>query len=752
MDEPRIDNLLEELAALCGIEPHYYDNACIFHATSLETKKAFLQAMGLKVETEEELQLEVEQRRHYPWNNVVEPVQVVFPSTEPSHWSLYLPGSEGSPTQDREINWQIRDEAGQLRYFQVSGAAIQVAESRLLGGHIFDRINLPLPDELPLGYYELQVQAAGPGLAQHGRMQLIKAPEQVYTPPCFDQGGRTWGLNLPFYALRSEQNWGIGDFRDLTDLITWSGRELHAGAIGLNPLHHPGIRLHENISPYYPISRLYRNPLYLDLEAVPEMAQCREAQEIMASAAFQTERRRLNQTEQVDYPGVYTLKRRILDRLFATFLEVHGWPESSSTSRGQDLASYLRAEGEYLRNFATFLALTEHWQEGGFTHRSWFDWPPAFQDSRGAAVRHFADQHPRQILFHQYVQWLVEEQLQQVARTAKSQGMPLGLYLDLAVGVNTGGFDTWTNQGLFALNVDVGAPPDELGPLGQNWGLAPLIPERLRQDGYRFFIETIRQNCPRGGALRLDHVLGLFHLFWIPKGEPASQGAYVRSFPRELLAILALESVRRQALMVGEDLGTIPPYVRQELARVKIFSTSIFYFERTDGEAFAPMDNYPDWAQASITTHDLPTPAGFWTGRDLTIRDNLHLYPTPEAAAQARHKRQADRHRLLELLRVTHLLPAGFTLNPEEPLDLPEELRWGIISFLAQTPCRLVMLSLEDTFGWLDQQNQPGTTHEYPNWRIKLPWTLERIKQAPQPGKLAEIMARYRSGPAEKTK
>jgi len=336
-----------------------------------------------------------------------------------------------------------------------------------------------------------------------------------------------------------------------------------------------------------------------------------------------------------------------------------------------------------------------------------------------------------------YGQWLVADQLGRVCRGARDHGLAFSLYEDLALGSNPGGFDTWANPDLFAPGVAVGAPPDAFNPKGQNWGLPPLIPERLRAAGYRLFIDTIRANCPIDGMLRLDHVMGLFRLLWIPQGATAAKGAYVVYPAKELLAILALESRRRRTLIIGEDLGTVPQRIRRGLGKAGVWSYRVFYFERDREQGFLPPEAYPARAMVTVTTHDLPTLAGFWQGHDMALKSSLDLYPEPGLAAADAAQRQQDRRRLVAALQGRGLLGPGATWDPGGGDACPPELREAVLTYLGQSAAALMEVRLEDIFGVAEQQNLPGTQQEHPNWRLKLPLTLEQMEARPEPARLA---------------
>ncbi len=482
-----------------------------------------------------------------------------------------------------------------------------------------------LPPKLPLGYYNLQVQVKAAGFQKQGQMLLIIAPDRMHIPEALHHE-RIWGITLPLYAIRSSQNWGIGDCGDLRQLLTLEN-QLTADVIGLNPLHHLGVRLEGGISPYYPTSRCYSSPLYLDINSIPEFSDSQEVQEFLARPEISKKISALRENNYVDYPEVARLKFSVLAQMLESFAERHGLPGSPKTDRGREFAAYVQQEGEELRKFATFLTLSEYWHTQGRQYHDWQQWPAEYREPGGAAVAEFAQDHERQLLCHMYAQWLLAGQLRETQAEARNRKMVLGLYLDLAVGVNPGGFDTWANQDLFALSVNIGAPPDDFSPLGQNWGLAPLQPQQLQNQGYRYFIHVLRQNSPVGGALRIDHVMGLFRLFWIPRGASPAQGAYVRYPAEDMLKIMALESYQRQALVIGEDLGTVPPYIREQLAEYRVLSTRLFYFERQEDGAFNEAAQYPEWAMASITTHDLPTPAGLLAGTGHPTPAGIETFP-----------------------------------------------------------------------------------------------------------------------------
>ena len=642
------------LGSLCGITSQYWDNFGRRHRTSQATYRDLLSAMGVPWEDPEGLDREIARRRLGPWGAMLSPVQLIkpAPALAGATMRLWFPGPE--PPAAVDVLGEMVSETGAPyrweRRLKVAGRL----KSQAVPGGFRVAVRLPLPADLELGYYDLTLKVRSGGREESGRTRLIAAPPQAYAPAWLEEGRRAWGFNLPLYALRSRANWGVGDFADLMEVVRWAG-PLGAAFVGVNPLHAAGGRATADPSPYSPTSRIFLNVLYLSLEAAPEMAACRKAQDLVASPEFQAAKARLAAASLVSYGEVHRLKRRVLKLLYETFCEAHGAPEAPpARPGGRSSPGLWRPGASPWPGSASFQPWWIILQQG-----DWRRWPGPYQHPESPAVAEFAREHGKEVRFYQYGQWLAATQLGQVCQEAKQQGLPFTLYEDLALGASPGGFDTWAHQELFARGPAIGAPPDAFNPQGQNWGLPPLIPERLRASGYQLFIDTLRANLPPGGMLRMDHVMGLFRLLWIPQGAEAARGAYVTYPARELLAILALESVRRRALIIGEDLGTVPPRIRRELGKSGVFSYRVFYFERDGNRHFLAPEAYPARAMATVTTHDLPTLTGFWQGHDLALKRTLNLYPEARLAEADAAARELDRRFLLEDLEHRGLLPDG---------------------------------------------------------------------------------------------
>jgi 4-alpha-glucanotransferase len=719
------------LGCMCGITSRYWDNFGRLHHTSPATYQALLSAMRVPWEDPVGLDREIARRRLRAWGALTAPVEVIAPAPAASQATMRLWSPIPEPSATVDVQAELVSENGDCYQWEKRLTLANPGEQRAVPGGFRCAAPLPLPAGLELGYYDLALTVAAAGRQETGQTRLIAAPPSAYAPEGLKEGDRLWGFNLPLYAIRSRTNWGMGDFADLRAIMRWAG-DLGAAFVGVNPLHASNHLAGGDLSPYSPVSRVLRNILYLDLESVPEMADCREARDLMAGPEFQAAKSRLAAASQVPYREVYQLKQQVLRLLYETFRKMHGDPKAPRTHRGQEFARFAAAKGGTLVRFGQFSALAEHFQKGDWRH-----WPQAYQDPENPAVAEFARLHPQEVGLAQYGQWLAEAQQGEACRAARTHGLAFSLYEDLALGVNPGGFDTWAHQDLFALDAASGAPADAFNPKGQNWGLPPMIPERLRASGYRLFIDTLRANLPVGGMLRLDHVMGLFRLLWIPKGAEASQGAYVRYPERELLAILALESQRRRALIIGEDLGTVPPRIRQELARAGVFSYRVFYFERDENRHFLPPEAYPAQAMATATTHDLPTLAGFWQGTDLALKQKLNLYPGHHLAAEDTAARDEDRRFLLAALKRQRLLPVSMEPPPVNRAADTSTLREAVLTYLSGSRAALMEVRLEDIFGVAEQQNLPGTKDEHPNWRLKMPLTLEEMIHDPEPARLA---------------
>ncbi len=728
---PKFEKTLQDLARLHGIELKYRDGMGTDRVVPILTLQALLQAMDVKVSTDQEACQSLKALRLQSWTRVLDEVNVVWEHDVSSVWPLTLPLAPNELSQ-LSVNWQLEDEHGHRFGSEIAGGQLSFISSRTIGGKIYCRLGLTVPQHLSMGYYRLTVTASWSSHSARGEGLVIVAPKQCYVP---DQPHRSWGVTAQLYGLASKRNWGIGDFTDLSMLAEWAGSRLGASTIGINPLH---ALPEKTISPYSPSSRLFFNPMYLDIEAIPEYRSAPEIQEQVNSEAFQNHLQALRDSRLVDYATVRSVKFPILEALYSAFCQHH-----ASTGSDRDLAfeNFIRLQGVALHRFSIFQVLQEQYSQAG-----WQEWPLEFQNASSSAVEAFAKQHQERVGFYKYLQWQCAEQLSALNTASRQAGLSLGLYHDLAVGIDSHGADAWMFQEQLAKGVSIGAPPDHFNLAGQNWNLQPPIPSRLRSHAYSFLRETFHHNMQHGGMLRVDHALGLFRLYWIPEGKSGSEGAYVRYPTDELLAILSLESVRHQVMVVAEDLGTVTPEIRRKFAQAGLLSYRLLMFEKPLGKGYRTPKSFPEQALASVNTHDLPTLRGFWLGRDIETKEQIGLYPSVSHVAKDRVTRIQDRQALLKALNKQRLLPKGTPSRAEDVPDVSSELCQATYAYLARTPCRVVATSLEDLLGEVDTPNVPGAPEgAYPVWQRKLSRPFEEWQHDPDLLEFAAAVHRERA-------
>jgi (1->4)-alpha-D-glucan 1-alpha-D-glucosylmutase len=635
------------------------------------------------------------------------------------------------------LRWELTEEGGARHDGEIAHEPGAVA-------------TLALP-ALPPGYHRLSLHSPARALCT---CLVIVAPLRCHQPDALGGGRRAWGPSVQLYALRSRRGWGIGDFTDLRMLARQSAA-LGASFVGLNPLHALRPDRPADASPYSPSSRRFLNYLYIDVESVEGFAQCAPLQALLQRPETIERLERLRQAELVDYEAVAAVKREALEMLFAGSRAARAVKGAEPAPAGEAALATLRAfraeGGPALQRHALFEALQEHFAltTGAW---GWPSWPAAYHDPHGEAATAFAREHAERVDFFAWLQWQATLQLARARAEGQAAGLSIGLYQDLAVSVDVGGAEGWSDRRVYAPGMSVGCPPDDFNLQGQDWGLPPFSPRRLREAAFAPFIAMLRACMREAGALRIDHVMGLARLFWIPREGGAAHGAYVQYPFEELLGILALESVRNRCMVVGEDLGTVPDEVRRAMHERGVFCYRVLLFTRRDGGAFARPWEYPTDALATATTHDLATLAGWWEERDIALRESLGLFPRPGMAQAQRDGRAHDRARLLEALHEEGLytpLPraqhgAGAGLPAEAPRakaggegagetddgaisppPMDEALLGAIQEFLARSNAPLLAVQLEDVFGCRDQVNLPGTVDEYPNWRRRLPVPLE---------------------------
>ena len=672
---------LTDLAARHGVATAYLDHAGREVEVSERAVTAALAALGVAAGTPQQRAAALLEHDRAPWRRLLPPA-LVARTGEAVHVELRAPAG---------CTLQVHLEDGATRDIAVTGTALAQRDGRTLR-------EVPLPD-LPLGYHRL-VATAGDERAE---ATLVVAPATVPLP---DRLTRTWGWMVQLYALRSAGSWGVGDYADLRTVVARTAAD-GGGAVLVNPLHAetPVLPLHP--SPYSPSSRRFRSPLYLRIEDTAEHRSAPD--ELRARVAAL---RPVTDPDRVLRDPAWTAKLAALELL---------WP----LHRVDVLASYRAEHGEPLAGFALFCALAE-------VHGvPWQDWPAGLRRPDGPGIAAARAASAERVAFWSWVQLLVDEQLG--AAAAAGPGMAVGIMHDLAVGVDVGGADAWALQDALALDTTVGAPPDLLAQQGQDWGLPPWRPDRLRESGWAPYRELVRGVLRHAGGIRIDHVMGLFRLWWVPAGSSAAEGTYVSYDADAMLGVLALEALRAGAVVVGEDLGTVEDRVGAALAKTGVLGSEVLWFGQDDDGAFTDPADWRELALASVTTHDLPTAAGFLVGESARVRDELGLLTVP--VAQERARADAERAALLAMLERTGLLAAA----GGDPV-------LAMHGALAAAPSRIVLAALGDAVGDLRQPNLPGTVDTYPNWRLPVadaagrPLSLEELLAHPGVARLAALL------------
>ncbi|OOF41205.1 4-alpha-glucanotransferase [Rodentibacter mrazii] len=576
---------------------------------------------------------------------------------------------------------------------------------------------LSLPP-LSFGYYQLLLSTKSHCYS----IRLLVSPKRAFQPPVLKHK-KIWGINVQIYSLRSQSNWGIGDFGDLAYLIEQSAKQ-GADYVGINPLHLSYPAVPEWANPYSSSSRRWLNFLYLNIPNLPEFKRCKSLQSWFKSEATQTQILTLHNSETVNYSEVYQLKLTALEQLFAFF---NRSKSVEIIKRRQLFEQYVKSKGEALQLQGLFNVLDaqEHADHQAKENTiGWLGWRKECQHLGATKRRTLLKTYHKQIGFFAWLQWLMEQQLAELQKLCKKCGMQLGIYGDLAVNSSRGSVDVWSDPELYCVNISIGAPPDPLGPVGQNWNLPPYNPSVLKARGFAPFIEMLQANMQYFGVLRIDHVMGLFRLWWIPEGKTAQEGAYVHYPFDELMAILAIESVRHQCLIIGEDLGTVPDEVRSKLNELQIFSYFVLYFAQRDMQ-FPHCSAYPKNAYAAIGTHDVPSLQSFWHCRDLELFDQLNIL-RGEALKQKYDQRMIDKQALINSLRRDHYLPPNYE-GDALSMAMHDNLNFVIHRYLAESESKLIGVQLENLLSQEVVFNLPGTLDEYPNWRKKLAQPLEFI-------------------------
>ena len=682
---------LSSLARMYGVQTAFYDVEGHRQQASPEAILRVLRALGAPVETFADVTDALRERRRELWARGMEPVAVAWDG-QPAGIDLRLPtaSAEGS------VRCHLAPEDGDGRNWDCDVGELPVVDSAVFDGVHHQAMRLALPFDLPWGYHRLTLELG----ARQFETLVISAPVRA---DAFqeERASKCWGVFMPLYALHSRRSWGGGDLTDFGSLLEWVAG-LGSGVVATLPLLAAFLDEPLEPSPYAPVSRLFWNEFFIDVTRIPELERCPSAQAIVGSPEVEQELQGLRSLPLVDYGREMALKRRVLEELARCFF----------AERSQRYTAFVRFAEVHppLEDYARFRATVER------RRVPWPAWPEPLRDG----VLKAGDYDEAAKRYHLYVQWLAQGQMQALCQRGRSAGVKL--CLDLPLGVHPDGYDVWRERSIFALGAAAGSPPDTFFTKGQNWGFPPLHPEAMRKQGYHYLIACLRHHLQHAGMLRLDHIMGLHHLYWIPRGMEAHEGVYVRYPSEELYAILSVEAHRHQALIAGEDLGTVPRYVRRAMARHNVHRTYVVQFELRP-ERRRPLGAVPAASVASVNTHDMPPFAAFWRGLDIRERLKRGLL-NDEGARGERRSREALKRSLLALLRRCGLL--------KEASRGERAVVRACLALLSASRTRVVMASLEDL--WLERQPQniPGTSEEHPNWRRKARYTFEAFSQMPE--------------------
>jgi len=707
------NKFIDLLSKYAGISESYHDIWGNLHYTDIKTKKAILNSMGIK-----NLESPEEALKDYQKNQWVQIIPQVFVFKEDAN-EIKLRLNIPDKWLKFRLNWIIEAEkSGNKTEADFIPENLKELESITIGGVLYKAYELSLDvRNLIFGYHKFYLNFSGSIIAE---MTLICTPLKAYKPDSINNGQKLWGPALQIYSLRSSRNFGIGDFADIKKIM-----EIFAGLggsiVGINPINalFPANPYH--ISPYSPSSRNFLNYIYLALDEIEEF---HEAPSIktMFEEDLNSKIEKLKQLDYISYNEVGKFKFSVLEKIWEYFKENK---IKQKTERGADFIFFINEKGKNFY-FALFNVLWEYFHKNQ-NICCWSDWPEDFKDKNSEAVKKIANENIDRINFYQFLEWLCIQQLQIVGNKSLELGLNIGLYGDLPVSVDPNGFDVWFEKDVYAGGIGIGAPPDDFNLKGQNWGLIPFNPLKLKEYKYEPFISILRYNMKYVGAIRIDHIMSLMRLFWIPNGMKCSDGAYVNYILDDMMGILALESQRNMTLLIGEDLGTVPDIVREKMHEWGIFSYKVMYFQKNHDGSFKSPDQYEPDSLLTVSTHDLPTLKGFWNFRDIEIRTLLDLFPNDEIRRKQIETRENDRKALSYLLMINGLITEHQAIDILSKKDIDINFLRLIYFCLAKSKSFILMLQLEDIMLESEQINLPGTVKTYPNWSRKYTKRIEDL-------------------------
>ena len=686
--DPRVTHVadLAELAHAFGVATEYYRQDGQHVDVAPDVLADVLRSLGADPTDEDSIAASLEQRRLWDWRRTLPPAFVSIAGQDHAIW-VHLP--HGDP-----VSVEVLREDGSTTFLSQVDRWV---EPRDIDGVLTGEATFAIPADLPLGWHTVRAHLTD----RIEECPLVITPARL-DPPALRVKERMWGFMAQMYSVRSRASWGIGDIADLTDLATWSAHELGSDFVLINPLHAPAPVSPMSASPYLPSTRRFTNPMYLRIEDIAEFGHLTGAQ-VKAVRRIAKPVRRIDD-DLLDRDASWSAKREALDILRTVPL---------TPGRQAAYDAYVQSQGNGLVDACTWAAIAER------LGSNWGEWPEGLRHPRSAEVARWRTQHADDVERHLWMQWLLDEQLDHAQTQAVRAGMTIGIIHDLAVGATFDGADAWALQDVLARGVSVGAPPDMYNQRGQNWAQPPWRPDALADAGFIPYRDMLRTMMRNAGGVRIDHVLGLFRMWWIPEGRSADQGTYVAFDHAALIGILALEAHRAGVVVIGEDLGTVEPWVSDALRERGILGTVISWFERHDDGSLRPPELWRRDALASVTVHDLPPTAGYLMGEHVRLRDELGLLRRDRADEE--RACELEREEWGRLLR-EHGLLSGDDLDAHDLLDAHDREDWVVAlhALVAESPARLIGIALPDVVGERRAQNQPGTDREYPNWRIPL--------------------------------
>lgn len=672
------DASLRALAAAYGVATDYWDLSGVHVEVSASTVRAILRALDVVADTPEDVDAALADAHLREWRRFMPPFFITTQGDGRRAWMhvphgdparMWIESADGSVIELTQMDWWV--------------------DPVPVDGVLVGEASFWVPESLPIGYHTLHARSGD----REAHCDLAVVPTRLHPEDIL--GERQWGLMTQLYSLRSRDSWGLGDLHDLGDVAAWSSRELGAGFILVNPLHATSPVTPISPSPYSPVTRRFASPLYVRVEDIPEWTRMLSWRRRAIEREANSLRGANTSNALLDRDGVWTAKRRALERVFAA---------GRSPERQASFDDFVEREGSGLIDFARWCALADRF--GPITDT----WPTQFRHPRSPEVAEYARARARDVEFHLWMQWITQEQLARAQESAVDAGMAVGIVNDLAVGVHRSGADAWALCDVLAEGVMVGAPPDMYNQQGQNWQLPPWKPLALADRGFRPYRDMLRTVLRASGGLRIDHILGLFRMWWIPDGNPADKGAFVHVDHDALLGILCLEAHLAGAVIIGEDLGTVEERVQRELSSRGILGTSVLWFESERDPSRWRRD-----VLASVTVHDLPPTSGYLRDEHVRIREDLGLLSTDVADEYERAR--AEREGWAEALVARGMLEGDIDLESDEG---KAAFVVALYRAVMSSPARMIGIALTDVCGDRRAQNQPGTDTEYPNWRLPL--------------------------------